>query len=787
MTTISERIIDFQNRFYSSDPLEKIVGDMEGLFKETMQTDHSVFFFSYDPLRKEYFKEAEDGSMIHISEKKFEDMGSLIFHRKLPLRGVHMPDQTINYGGILITSKNLTEIGKIVSECVPISSDGFYLLGDFQKTAQYDLDKLFNLSVNVITNWYDFLNEQAGGQRTQKELIALNKGLQAGNHDTDVITADIGGSLDTCNALTSWGLDSNDLFLYPVINIFRQEAERLDGLLYKNPKGDDVYVAVKIGTEFSAEEKCVAALQYCENVKKRLSWFTESLKYRLFEDIATNKGDIGGLYRWIRDRNVDIKGIKDVSGVDGLTDDMIWEAIDIGIDYFVKAKFEIEYGKGQFKVGGGVDMTGDAPNTISRLEVFSDWLKKTQKTGEGVIVSEKVADILGDKAYLTHLGSRKSKDIVVRPYGAIGKRVTSPGLDGILPVDRSVIVYSLIPGLEKQVMGLANEFKNVPVCSVGRQHFNFAMHEFESRTIYHVDSAIISTILGLAIHSQLEDNVKVPDVSDIMFACYFYNLGKHIPPDSLMSIDNHLLATGDLTPGERTAFRRMYHRTGAAMLDSIFHMAPVTEAVLWQDLTYDGEGSENIFYTIKMLKEGARKKIIEELKLVEKGENADKNFQHLKQTRSYILADTRKNYVSDLSSAIRYIDSFTWEDINYGDICKEERRRIVDLFHLGKQVTYRSADEERMFTLLKNRLTAAGYHSPVGENLPLEIQIVNAVKYLVSHLSDRAYRERQPIEKVVSYMHEQSGKQFSPIVVDALMRLGYDTVLKTKEKNVCTI
>lgn len=58
-----------------------------------------------------------------------------------------------------------------------------------------------------------------------------------------------------------------------------------------------------------------------------------------------------------------------------------------------------------------------------------------------------------------------------------------------------------------------------------------------------------------------------------------------------------------------------------------------------------------------------------------------------------------------------------------------------------------------------------------GDEIPIEAQIIQAADAFDAMTSKRAYRDAMSIEKVISIFREERGRQFNPIVTDALLSL----------------
>jgi putative nucleotidyltransferase with HDIG domain len=70
------------------------------------------------------------------------------------------------------------------------------------------------------------------------------------------------------------------------------------------------------------------------------------------------------------------------------------------------------------------------------------------------------------------------------------------------------------------------------------------------------------------------------------------------------------------------------------------------------------------------------------------------------------------------------------------------------------------------------RWDGAGYPDRLrGEAIPLEARIVSACDAFDAMTSDRSYRSAMPVELAVAELRANAGRQFDPVVVDALLRV----------------
>ena len=68
------------------------------------------------------------------------------------------------------------------------------------------------------------------------------------------------------------------------------------------------------------------------------------------------------------------------------------------------------------------------------------------------------------------------------------------------------------------------------------------------------------------------------------------------------------------------------------------------------------------------------------------------------------------------------------------------------------------------------RWDGSGYPDGLaGEDIPLPARIVAVTDVLEALTTDRPYREALPMAKALDYLKSQSGQQFDPAVIDALM------------------
>ena len=58
----------------------------------------------------------------------------------------------------------------------------------------------------------------------------------------------------------------------------------------------------------------------------------------------------------------------------------------------------------------------------------------------------------------------------------------------------------------------------------------------------------------------------------------------------------------------------------------------------------------------------------------------------------------------------------------------------------------------------------------VGANIPIEARIILVCDAFHAMTTDRPYRKRLPVDEALRRLHEASGTQFDPTVVDAFMK-----------------
>jgi len=116
-----------------------------------------------------------------------------------------------------------------------------------------------------------------------------------------------------------------------------------------------------------------------------------------------------------------------------------------------------------------------------------------------------------------------------------------------------------------------------------------------------------------------------------------------------------------------------------------------------------------------------------------------------------------------------------------GKLDQTERRRMEQHPIIGAQVLRRCEDQVKAvgYSIFQvgieiaeghhERFDGSGYpHGRSGDEIPLSARIVAVADVFDALTSKRPYKEAWPIDKALSVMQEESGKQFDPAVVEAL-------------------
>jgi putative two-component system response regulator len=77
---------------------------------------------------------------------------------------------------------------------------------------------------------------------------------------------------------------------------------------------------------------------------------------------------------------------------------------------------------------------------------------------------------------------------------------------------------------------------------------------------------------------------------------------------------------------------------------------------------------------------------------------------------------------------------------------------------------------ENIITYHHEKWDGTGYpHRLTGEDIPLEARIVAIVDVFDALISRRPYKDSWPVERALSYIHEQKGKHFDPSIAETFL------------------
>jgi HD-GYP domain-containing protein (c-di-GMP phosphodiesterase class II) len=133
------------------------------------------------------------------------------------------------------------------------------------------------------------------------------------------------------------------------------------------------------------------------------------------------------------------------------------------------------------------------------------------------------------------------------------------------------------------------------------------------------------------------------------------------------------------------------------------------------------------------------------------------------------LHDIGKISVPDviLSSPIRF-ETDDWETARMWDVMKQHSVWGAE-FLRGRHGFELAANVARWH---HERWDGTGYPDQlVGELIPQEVAVVTVADAFDAMVSDRPYRQGRPVAEAIEEVQRWSGRQFSPVVVDALVRL----------------
>ena len=104
-----------------------------------------------------------------------------------------------------------------------------------------------------------------------------------------------------------------------------------------------------------------------------------------------------------------------------------------------------------------------------------------------------------------------------------------------------------------------------------------------------------------------------------------------------------------------------------------------------------------------------------------------------------------------------------------------EREQILAHPEVGAIIVERIGKLERAAEIIRcahEHFDGTGYPRGLkGEEIPLESRIILAVDALDAMIMDRPYSVGRPLERAIAEMHAEAGKQFDPVVVEALIEV----------------
>ena len=104
-----------------------------------------------------------------------------------------------------------------------------------------------------------------------------------------------------------------------------------------------------------------------------------------------------------------------------------------------------------------------------------------------------------------------------------------------------------------------------------------------------------------------------------------------------------------------------------------------------------------------------------------------------------------------------------------------EREQILAHPEVGAIIVERIGKLERAAEIIRcahEHFDGTGYPRALkGEEIPLESRIILAVDALDAMIMDRPYSVGRPLERAIAEMHAEAGKQFDPVVVEALIEV----------------
>ena len=104
-----------------------------------------------------------------------------------------------------------------------------------------------------------------------------------------------------------------------------------------------------------------------------------------------------------------------------------------------------------------------------------------------------------------------------------------------------------------------------------------------------------------------------------------------------------------------------------------------------------------------------------------------------------------------------------------------EREQILAHPEVGAIIVERIGKLERAAEIIRcahEHFDGSGYPRGLkGEEIPLESRIILAVDALDAMIMDRPYSVGRPLERAIAELHAEAGKQFDPVVIEALIEV----------------
>jgi HAMP domain-containing protein len=122
-----------------------------------------------------------------------------------------------------------------------------------------------------------------------------------------------------------------------------------------------------------------------------------------------------------------------------------------------------------------------------------------------------------------------------------------------------------------------------------------------------------------------------------------------------------------------------------------------------------------------------------------------------------------------------------------GPLEQPEREQILAHPEVGAIIVERIGKLERAAEIIRcahEHFDGSGYPRGLrGEEIPLESRIILAVDALDAMIMDRPYSTGRPLEHALTELHNEAGKQFDPVVVEALAEVIATAGVDTQDGN----